>query len=65
MKCPKCQNDMEKASDSDTMLCRKCGHTESGLTKAEMASKILAMEKKWEEREKREKERQESGGGDW
>lgn len=51
MKCPVCkekgkENEMEKAAQSDTMICRQCGHSESGLTKAEMAAKIEDQEKR-------------------
>lgn len=64
MKCPKCaekdiDSDLEKARDSSVMLCRSCGHTTSGMTRAEMAQKIEGLEKWKEQQEKKAKEAKE------
>ena len=40
MKCPKCEEEMEKAMKSDTLLCRHCGHTDTGMSRAEMVKTL-------------------------
>lgn len=48
---------MEKAQNSSILLCRSCGHTTSAMSRAEMAKKIEALEKRWETLDKEAKEK--------
>lgn len=65
MKCPECakkdkESEMEKAVDSDVLMCRACGHTQGSKTPreqlGELTGRVEKLEKDKTEREKKRKE---------